>query len=113
MPRQCSRFTLCGFKPLKLDAVGADLGKVILRLLHKPAFGTAAENLFQTHVTEAVANYGLKTAPCALHQRATFGNALTAGQTAQEFEPEGKAAQETAALHAWLRKLLKSNNGPI
>jgi chromosome partitioning protein len=64
-------------------------------------------------VTEAVANYGLKTAPCALHQRATFGNALTAGQTAQEFEPEGKAAQETAALHAWLRKLLKSNNGPI
>ena len=72
---------------------------------HLPPRGT---NILDD-VTQAVAGYGLKTAPCALHQRATFGNALTAGQTAQEFEPEGKAAQEIAALHAWLRKLLKSN----
>jgi hypothetical protein len=40
---------LSGFEPLKLDTVGASLGKVILCLLHKPAFSAAAENLFQTH----------------------------------------------------------------
>jgi chromosome partitioning protein len=57
-------------------------------------------------VTRAVTGYGLKVSPVALHQRAVYGNALTAGQTAQEFEPGSKAGKEITALHAWLRKTM-------
>src|ERR1017187_7586612 len=37
------------FQPFQLYAVAADLGKVVLGLLHKPAFLVAAENLGQPH----------------------------------------------------------------
>ena len=40
---------LSRFEPPKLDAPGADVRKVVLRLLHKPAFGTASEYLGQPH----------------------------------------------------------------
>src|ERR1017187_6961884 len=36
-------------QPFQLYAVAADLGKVVLGLLHKPAFLVAAENLGQPH----------------------------------------------------------------
>ena len=35
-------------------------------------------------------------------QRAAFAHSLTVGQTAEEYEPGGKAAEEIAALFAWL-----------
>lgn len=55
----------------------------------------------------AVAIHGLEVAPIAVQQRAAFGHALTVGQTAQEYEPEGKAAEEAAQLYVWLRSVLK------
>jgi chromosome partitioning protein len=58
-------------------------------------------------VTNAVGEFGLRTAPVVIHQRASYGHALTLGETAQEFEPDGKAAKEISALYAWLRKTLK------
>src|SRR6516164_4218448 len=33
------------FQPLQFNPLGADLGKVVLRLLHEPAFGAASEDL--------------------------------------------------------------------
>jgi hypothetical protein len=33
------------FQPFQLHPVGADVGKIVLRLLHQPAFGAAAEYL--------------------------------------------------------------------
>jgi len=47
----CARTSeaLCQFQPLQLDTIGVDVGKLILRLLHKPALGAAAENLGQSH----------------------------------------------------------------
>lgn len=52
---------------------------------------------------EAVRSYGLVVAPVKLTQRAAYVHSLTAGQTAQEFEPEGKAAQEIDDLYKWTR----------
>ena len=52
----------------------------------------------------AVAVHGLNVAPVALQQRAAYAHALTVGQTAQEYEREGKAAEEVANLYAWLRE---------
>jgi chromosome partitioning protein len=54
----------------------------------------------------AVAVHGLQVAPVTLQQRAAYGHALTAGQTAQEYDPLGKAADEIAQLYAWLKREL-------
>jgi chromosome partitioning protein len=43
---------------------------------------------------EAVTVHGLEVAPMAIQQRAAFAHALIAGQTAEEYEPEGKAARK-------------------
>jgi chromosome partitioning protein len=51
---------------------------------------------------EAVAVHGLEVAPVAVQQRAAFAHALTAGQTAEEYEPEGKAAEEAGELYKWV-----------
>ncbi|MEM7591763.1 MAG: ParA family partition ATPase [Cyanobacteria bacterium P01_A01_bin.83] len=55
---------------------------------------------------EAIAEYGLDVAPVSLGNRAAFIHALTAGQTAQEYEPTGKAASEIQQLYKWICKQL-------
>ena len=54
----------------------------------------------------AVAVHGLEVAPFTIQQRAAYAHALTAGQTAQEYEPAGKAADEISQLYAWLQSEL-------
>ena len=54
----------------------------------------------------AVAVHGLAVAPISVQQRAAYAHALTAGQTAPEYEPGGKAAEEIAQLYDWLRTTL-------
>jgi chromosome partitioning protein len=56
----------------------------------------------------AVAVHGLEVAPTTMQQRAAYAHSLTAGQTAQEYEPDGKAAEEIARIYAWLRQVLAS-----
>lgn len=51
----------------------------------------------------AVTQYGMEVAPVGLQQRAAFGHALTVGQTAPEYEPGGKAAEEVDQMLSWLR----------
>src|SRR5260370_6058474 len=62
--RQCLRFlalsaevaavdplrnVLNQLQPLQLQPAGADVSKIVLRLLHQPAFGAASENLRELH----------------------------------------------------------------
>jgi chromosome partitioning protein len=54
----------------------------------------------------AIAQHGMDVAPVGLQQRAAFGHALTVGQTASEYEPGGKAAEEVDQVVAWLRQTL-------
>lgn len=90
---------------LDLRAIGttADL----VRIAGKPAF--VVLNAMPPGATRliadaraAVAVHGLDVAPVVIQQRAAFGHALTAGQTAQEYEPGGKAAEEIGQLYRWL-----------
>lgn len=52
-------------------------------------------------------NYGAELVPVTIGHRAIFGHAVTASQTAQELEPDSKAAEEIAALWAWVVKRAK------
>lgn len=54
--------------------------------------------------SEAVADYGLPVSPARLSHRAAFLHCLTTGQTAQEYEPDGKAADEVLQLYKWTCK---------
>lgn len=53
---------------------------------------------------EIVAGFGLAIAPVVLSERAAYHHATGAGKTAQEIEPAGRAAEEVAALWAWVRQ---------
>lgn len=62
-----------------------------------------------TDARAAVAVHGLEVAPVTMQQRAAYAHALTAGQTAQEYEPIGKAADEIGRLYTWLTVALKQH----
>lgn len=96
---------------LDLRAIGATArlakiaGKpayVILNSMPPRASNVAAD------ARAAVAIHGLDVAPVIIQQRAAYAHALTAGQTAQEYEPAGKAAGEVTQLYEWLQPLLRS-----
>ena len=91
---------------LDLRAIGSTAE--LVKLAQKPAF--VVLNAVPPRATqlladarEAVQVHGLEVAPVAFQQRAAFGHALTAGKTAPEYEPAGKASEEVSELLTWLR----------
>ena len=99
-------------RPGILDLRAIGMTAELVRIAGKPAYVVlnavppGATRLI-ADARAAVAEHGLAIAPIAIQQRAAFGHALTAGQTAQEFEPGGKAAEEIAQLYKWLRTQLQ------
>jgi chromosome partitioning protein len=83
----------------------------LLKLAGKPGFvvfsqvPARGESLL-AEVTEALATYGLTAAPAAVHLRAAYSHAIPGGQSAQEYEPKGKAAGEVVALYRWLQTVI-------
>lgn len=94
---------------LDLRAIGATAR--LAKIAGKPAYVVLnslpprASNVI-ADAREAVTVHGLDVAPITIQQRAAFAHALTAGQTAQEYEPDGKAADEMSHLYDWLRSVL-------
>jgi chromosome partitioning protein len=91
---------------LDLRAIGTTARAI--KLAGKPAFVVLnAMPPRAPHVladaSAAVAVQGLRVAPVTMQQRAAYAHSLTSGQTAQEYDPSGKAAEETARLYHWLR----------
>jgi chromosome partitioning protein len=75
-------------------------GKPVAVVLNSvPPRGSLAEE-----AAAAVAGYGVDVAPVQIGQRAAFMHALTVGQTAQEYEPAGKGADEVQQLYMWTCK---------
>jgi chromosome partitioning protein len=94
---------------LDLRAIGTTAR--VVKLAGKPAYVVLntvpprASNVL-ADARAAVAVHGLDVAPVALQQRAAYAHALTAGQTAQEYERGGKAGEEIGKLYSWLRTLI-------
>jgi chromosome partitioning protein len=64
-----------------------------------PPRGTIAED-----AKSAISGYDIEIAPVHFTQRAAFVNSLPAGLTAIDYEPDGKAAEETKKLYRWMCK---------
>ena len=80
---------------------------MVARTTGKPMWlvfnGTANRGQVRADAREVAEGIGLAIAPVQLAERAAFHRATEAGQTAQEMEPDGKAAVEMAALWQWVR----------
>lgn len=75
-------------------------GKPLAVVLNSvPPRGSLAEE-----AAAALAGYGVDVAPVQIGHRAAFMHALTIGQTAQEYEPAGKGADEVQLLYVWTCK---------
>lgn len=55
---------------------------------------------------EIVRQIGAELVPVTIHQRKAYARAQQDGQTAQEYEPTGKAAEEVTALYSHIHTLL-------
>ncbi|MCE2403267.1 AAA family ATPase [Candidatus Poribacteria bacterium] len=91
---------------LDLHAIGATVE--IARLADVPAIvilnAVPARSTLADEARAAINTYQIETAPCQLGQRIAFVHSLTAGLTAQEYEPKGKAANEINALYTYIEK---------
>lgn len=91
---------------LDLHAIGATVE--IARIADVPAIvilnAVPARSTLADEARAAIDTYDVETAPCQLGQRIAFVHALTAGLTAQEYEPKGKAAKEIDVLYKYIAK---------
>lgn len=53
---------------------------------------------------EAIKGYDVELSPARMGHRAAYQHCLALGQTAQEYEPEGTAADEVKAIYKWTCK---------
>ena len=56
---------------------------------------------------QALAAHQVRTCPARMDRRIAFTRALINGQTAQEFEPDGKAAREIEHMHTFVCDLMR------
>jgi chromosome partitioning protein len=88
----------------------------LLNYLKKPTFAVLNEVAPQGTVADEaakaiIAQFGMPVCPIRLGQRVAFNRCLLTGQTAQEYEPGGKAAQEIDSLRLWVSEMLGLSTG--
>ncbi|MCJ8510288.1 AAA family ATPase [Rhizobium lemnae] len=99
IPTQAQIFAIDTLEPLKrlLDMAGSPPAFVVLNLVHPNAGGRAADDAL------AIAErFNMSVAPVHMSRLKAQEDAPALGQTAQELEPNGRAAQEIAGLFSFL-----------
>jgi chromosome partitioning protein len=96
-------------KPSLMDLRAMRKTADILHFVKKPTFAVLNEvtpiKLVADQAEKAIVNqFGLDVCPVRIGLRVAFNRCLLAGQTAQEYEPSGKAADEIEALAKWVSK---------
>lgn len=97
--------TLQGVRDL-LRVAGDPLAYVVVNGIHPQA--TKAAEAAKALIEET---FALKVAPVHLCQRGGYAEAPTTGKTAQELDPEGKAADELRRLYMFTIELLNMLEG--
>jgi chromosome partitioning protein len=100
-------------RPAILDLRAISQSVDLARIAGKPAAivlnAVPSRGTLAAEAVQAIESYGVNAAPFTFGQRAAFVHCLTAGMTAQEFEPAGKAAAEVAELFRWMLQELEKN----
>ncbi len=99
IPTQAQIFAIDTLEPLKrlLDMAGNPPAFVVLNLVHPNAGGRAADD------AAAIADrFNISVAPIHMSRLKAYEDAPALGQTPQELEPQGRAAQEVAGLFSFL-----------
>ena len=101
-------YILIPCRPAILDLRAIYTTVDIVRLASKPAGivlnAVPPRGSLGEDATEALGGYNLPIAPVRISHRAAYMHSLTAGQTAQEYESDGKAADEIKRLYKWTCK---------
>ena len=94
----------CRAATFDLEAIQATL--TLAELAKKPSYvvlnAIPPRSGIGREAAEGLTAQGARVAPAMLSQRAAFAHGVIDGRTAQEFEPDGKAAEEVEALYTWL-----------
>lgn len=93
-------------RPSAFDLEAIETTLMLAKVAKKPAYvvlnAVPPRSGIGKEAAEGLKGQGAQVAPHQLTHRAAFAHGVIDGRTAQEFEPEGKAAEEVAALYAWL-----------
>jgi chromosome partitioning protein len=94
---------------LDLKAIGStvDLAKLAGKEPHVILNAVPPRGTLGEEAAAAILGYNVSVAPVTICHRAAYMHALNAGQTAQEYDPEGKAAEEIKVLYRWTCKQVK------
>ena len=103
---RCADLVLVPCQPSIMDLRAMRKTIELLKLVKAPAFailnGVPAQGAVAEEAAEMIeAGLGLPVCPVRLGDRVAYSRCLISGQTAQEFEPLGKAAREIEQLHTW------------
>jgi chromosome partitioning protein len=96
IPCRASTFDLQAIETTLLLAKAAGKPAYVVLNAVPPRSGIGKE------AAEGLTSRGAKVAPHQITQRAAFTHSVIDGRTAQEFEPEGKAAAEIRQLYEWI-----------
>lgn len=105
---RASDYVLIPCRPAILDLKAIGISVDLVRLAQKSAAvilnAVPPRGSLASEAGSVVRGYEIELAPLSLGHRAAYMHSLTAGQTAEEYEPSGKAAEEVRALYRWLCK---------
>jgi chromosome partitioning protein len=94
----------CRAAAFDLEAIETTL--MLAKAATKPAFvvlnAVPPRSGIGKEAAQGLTARGAQVAPHQLTHRAAFAHGVIDGRTAQEFEPQGKAAEEIGAIYKWL-----------
>jgi chromosome partitioning protein len=103
---KASDLVLIPCRPAILDMEAITNTLDLVRTTKTPVFvvlnAVAAQGQEAEEAAEAIAALNVEVSPVRLVNRVAYARALITGQTAQEFEPDGKAASDIARLHSFI-----------
>jgi chromosome partitioning protein len=92
-------------RPAAFDLEAIEATRDLATIAKKPAWvvlsSAPARSAIVEEARRGLEAQGAKVAPQVIHQRVAYSYAVIDGRSASEYEPEGKAAEEVAALFAW------------
>jgi chromosome partitioning protein len=93
-------------RPAAFDLEAIETTLMLAKAAAKPAYvvlnAVPPRSAIAKEAADGLSRRGAQVAPCSLTQRAAFAHGVIDGRTAQEFEPNGKAAKEIDQIYRWL-----------